>query len=93
VVACSERFSDPVVVHCKRIEGGQLDEIDQCTRNLLVRFATLRLSPIRKSVKRIGWCVAAVGRFSQHVINSVGLLKKMRRFGSVDVRQDREVRL
>jgi hypothetical protein len=30
--ACSERFSAPAVVHCKRIEGGQLDEAKSMRR-------------------------------------------------------------
>jgi hypothetical protein len=54
--------------------GGQLHEINQCARNLVVRFATLHRSSIRRG-KRIAWCAMAAGRFSQHAANSVSFLQ------------------
>ena len=82
--ARSERFPDPAVVHCKRIEGGQLDETESCVRNLLVRFATLQRSSIRKRVKRIASCAVAAERLSQRATNSVDLLSNMQRYKPAD---------
>jgi hypothetical protein len=74
-------------VHCKRIEGGQLGETDQCVRSLLVLFATLQRSSIRKRVKRIASCAAAAEPLSQRATNSVVLLNNRQRCRPADARQ------
>jgi hypothetical protein len=47
-----ELFFGWAVVRCTRIEGGQLQRNNQCAKNLVVRFATLQRSSIRRG-KRI----------------------------------------
>jgi hypothetical protein len=77
-------MSVSAVVHCTR--GRPDDEKTQCERILLVLFATLQRSSIRKRVKRIASCAAAAERFSQRATNSAGLSKNMQGRRPADAR-------
>jgi hypothetical protein len=57
---------------------------NQWAKNLVVRFATLQRSSIRRG-KRIAWCAAAAGRFSQPASNSVSLFQNAQASRPADV--------